>query len=55
MTIKPTLEHKAIWLLGVTTPSAIPTAMCASRLTSSASYVGRLGEQAFLDRRPNRF
>jgi hypothetical protein len=55
MTIKPTVEHIANWLLSVTTPSAIQTAMCASRLTSSASYVGRLGEQAFLDRRPSRF
>jgi|GEM_PF-3864295 len=54
MTIKPTVEHNANWLLSGTTPSVIYLAMCASRLTSSASFVGRLGQEA-LDRRHNRF
>jgi len=44
MTIKPTLEHIAIQM-----------PVCASRLTASASYVGRLGNETFLDRRPNKF
>jgi len=55
MTIKPTLVHKANWLLSGTTPSATQQAMCASRLTSSASYVGRPEAKAFLDRRRNTF
>jgi len=56
MTIKPTVEHIAKWQPNGTTPSAaIHRQMCASRLTASASYVGRLGQQTFLDRRPNTF
>ena len=59
MTIKPTIEHKANWLLSGTTPSVIYLAMCASRLTSSASFGGRVERGTFLgqalDRRPNRF
>lgn len=56
MTIKPTVAHIAKWQPNGTTPSAaIRRQMCASHLTASASYVGRLEQQAFLDRRPNRF
>ena len=55
MTIKPTVEHIAKWQPNGTTPSVINVPMCASRLTSSASYVGRLEQEAFLDRRPNKF
>ena len=55
MTIKPTVEHIAKWKLNGTTPSAIYVPMCAPRLTSSAGYVGRLEQQAFLDRRPGKF
>ena len=56
MTIKPTVEHIAKWQPNGTTPTAaIYMPVCASRLTSSASYVGRLEQEAFLDRRPNKF
>jgi hypothetical protein len=55
MTIKPTIEHIVRWQLSGTTPrAAIYMPVCASRLIASASYVGSLGQQAFLDRRPNK-
>jgi hypothetical protein len=55
MTIKRTIEHFVRWQVsGVTSRAAIYMPMCASRLTASASYMGRFGKQTFLDRRPNK-
>ena len=52
---KPTIEHIVKWQLsGVTPYAATYMPVYASRLTASGSYVGRLGEQAYLDRRPNK-
>jgi len=49
---KPTIEHIVKWQLsGVTPYAAIYMPVCSPRLTAYGSYVG---EQAHLDRRPNK-